>query len=383
MANLLILVLLTINKIETHQYHETQLPKGYGNVQQLQQSLPSLNLSYFGNIDTSTTELFIGTTMTSTETDQKISGNNDSDLFIAEDGFIDQTRKRPTSSSNVIQYIWSVYNFSVLLNQSQDLIFSPRFYLNEPGFRLQLLLITNTTYSDMVSYLGVFFRIVAGDYDSEIEWPYKYRTVLSVLKHEELDNWTQKELAGKSEPLSTQYNYTVIPNIDECRLRSSFLRPNSDVEMSLNADGCGSRRHIPLSALESDQYLRDDTLIILITVHMNPDYEEKIFRDALMSMRYNELVSNYQWTIEQFSQKKNESLFEEKIVILNSEPFYTHPNGYLVQLFLTILPKRSAFAVSMAFLQGDHDRYLQWPFPYGFEMAIVDQSPGKVISNKI
>ncbi|KAH7637084.1 hypothetical protein HUG17_7290 [Dermatophagoides farinae] len=375
--SLLLLLLSSVYPIDGH-FHETQFPKGYGHVHQLQP--PILNLSYVASSADEETvtnaESFDISSMITTTS----ATNSPDESFTQEDGSVEQSSFNngpETRPSNVIQYVWNVYNFSDILYSGQELIFSPRFYLSEPGYRLQMLLISNTTYSDMVSYLGLFFRIVAGDYDSEVEWPYKYRTVLSVLKHEELDDWTNKAVAGNMEDLNTKYNHTIIPNIDECRLRSAFLRPNSDIEYSSNTDGCGNRRHIPLMALESDQYLKDDTLILLLTVYLDADSEEKTFHKAAMSMRYNELVSNYLWTIERFSQKKNESVSSGKIVILNAEPFYTHPNGYLIQLFLTILPKRSAFAISIAFVQGDHDRYLQWPFPYPFEMAIVDQSPVK------
>lgn len=155
------------------------------------------------------------------------------------------------------------------------------------------------------------------------------------------------------------------------------MRPNSDIETGANTDGCGNRRHIPLSKLESDRYMQDDTLLVMVTVFLNSEPSSiNYFRQATMSMRYNELVSNYVWNISDFKQKQKETVSSNQIAILTSNPFYTHSNGYLIQLFLTILPKRNAFAISTAFVQGDHDRYLQWPFPYAFEMAIVDQSPG-------
>ncbi|OTF72959.1 hypothetical protein BLA29_008937, partial [Euroglyphus maynei] len=271
-----------INSIDGH-FHETQFPKSYGHVHQLQP--PMLNLSYASSLNDE--EINPVTVAESFDVSSLTTTTSPSELFAQEDGSVEQSSFNNenqqailTDKTNVIQYVWNVYNFSDILYSGQDLIFSPRFYLSEPGYRLQMLLITNTTYSDMVSYLGVFFRIVAGDYDSEVEWPYKYRTVLSVLKHEELDDWTNKAVAGNLDKLHTKYNHTIIPNLDECRLRSAFLRPNSDIEYSSNTDGCGNRRHIPLMALESDHYLKDDTLILLLTVYLDNDFEEKTFHKA-------------------------------------------------------------------------------------------------------
>ena len=311
----------------------------------------------------------------------------ESDLI--EEGNIMPLHNKAHSSPVIVQLVWRVYNFSYILVSGQELLFSPRFYLSTDQsamrYRLQLLLVTKTTDLDNISYLGVFFRIVAGDYDASNEWPFKYRTVLSVLEHDQFNNATLEASATET-VLNTQifhseWNHTVVPNIDECRLRSAFLRPNSDSDTGANTDGCGNRRHIPLNELRSNRFVRDDTLLVLVTVHLaeiaDSDTSQLHFRKATMSMRYNELVSNFVWTVEQFSQKERDSTSSGRIAILTSNPFYTHHRGYLIQLFLTILPKRNAFAISIAFVQGDYDRYLTWPFPYAFEMAIIDQSPGK------
>lgn len=420
--------------------HENLLPKGWGDVENITATIWNINklthrntdkLSTYFNSDNATfgKQEYDDSNKGSYDPDKEKDDDDDDeetlgDILVEElntnitkSDVVNLTRRRqqqprPQESSTKNQneskqipyrFVWKVYNFSELLCNGQELVFSPRFYLTDQvapvasGYRLQLLLVTNTTYSDMVSYLGVFFRIVAGDYDAGLEWPFKFRTELAVIQHSQLEAWklTNEELNATSRSssewnsteniFSSKYTHTVVPNIDECRLRSAFLRPNSDVDTGANTDGCGNRRHIPLSQLESDRYLRDDTLLIMITVITAPDdaqQEKYNFRKATMSMRYNELVSNYWWNVESFSARKNESVQSDKIVVLTSSPFYTHTNGYLLQLFLTILPKRNAFAVSIAFMQGDHDRYLQWPFPYSFEMAIVDQSPGKHLSKR-
>ncbi|KAI2803916.1 hypothetical protein BLOT_008055 [Blomia tropicalis] len=421
-----------VSNVDGH-FHESLLPKGWGDVQRLRlivtdqddvsirrNNLHMFNAAVVDNVDdvresdqttTSTvsdtqTDLPIPTSTTTTTTTTTIKNTNtisesetESGLIFEEGNVESLSSKTSTkveknnTQSTMIQFVWKVYNITSILQSGQELMYSPRFYLSEDpsstiGYRMQLLLVTNTTYLDNISYLGVFFRIVPGDNDSTQEWPYKFRTVLSILDHDQLSNHLVDEQTEKlnsttqetyiNEPIKyAEWNYTVIPNIDECRLRSAFLRPNSESDTGANTDGCGNRRHIPLNLIKNgNRFTRDDTLLVLVTVHLTDpvtDYNE--FRRATMSMRYNELISNYVWTIDQFSHKERDSINAGRISILTSNPFYTHPNGYLIQMFMTLLPKRNAFAISIAFVQGDHDRYLQWPFPYSFEMAIVDQSP--------
>lgn len=355
-----LLVLCHVQWATSNNIVPTRLPKAWGKIENLTRLWlrPSKTLGNYQMIRS----MIHQSSLTESDTieELKIIDNDDN--------------KTDTNGENDLKhaFVWKVYNFSAL--QTSEFIFSPRFYLSESGYRLQMLLIPNTTYSDNVSYLGVFFRVVAGVNDAQLEWPYKFQTELALLKHDQYAKLKNSSISK----LSVGWKHAVIPNIDECRLRSAFLRPNSDIEIGANTDGCGNRRAILLTQL-GEYVQEDDTLLVMLSVSKDVNRTETNynFEKAQMSMRYNEMVSNFVWDINQFEKKKNESIENNKITVFTSSPFYTHANGYLMQLFLTILPKRNAFAVSMAFVQGDHDRYLQWPFPYPFEMAIVDQSPGK------
>lgn len=381
-------------KVRTH-FHESLIPKGWGEVTRLRVVPPDdTPRSPSTLVNAAVVDRAAAVPSLPVHLKNETPANDDDSETLLETEFIEEgsivSASKPSPSSSVVQFVWRVFNFSDIVSSGQELLFSPRFYLSTDqsasGYRLQLLLVTNTTYLDNISYLGVFFRIVAGDYDASLEWPYKYRTVLSILEHDQLANATREASASETivdwPILQSEWNHTVVPNIDECRLRSAFLRPNSDSDTGANTDGCGNRRHIPLNQLQrgSNRFTRDDALLVLITVHLtevDKDAAQLQFQKATMSMRYNEMVSNFVWTVQQFTFKEREATEKGRIAILTSNPFYTHPSGYLIQLFLTILPKRNAFAISIAFVQGDHDRYLQWPFPFDFEMAIVDQSPGK------
>ncbi|RWS03176.1 hypothetical protein B4U79_07898, partial [Dinothrombium tinctorium] len=265
------------------------------------------------------------------------------------------------TDSNAINFQWKLPKFWELVAKGPQMVRSPRFYLSEPGYRFQLLLTPNTTYTDSSQFLGVFFRLVTGIYDSQLKFPFQRRIVLSLIdRKEKLKN----------------VSFTITPNTDPCRLRSAFLRPSAEFEQIQRPDGCGNRRHMSMKSLrdESDRYTGDDdSLLIGFTVLS--DHGEK-YREAVVTMKYNHLVSDYVWSINNFSSVVKEASDKETVAVISSEPFYTHPHGYLMQMFLTLLPQKQAFAISTALAQGDYDRYLIWPFPYGFEVAIIDESPG-------
>lgn len=270
-------------------------------------------------------------------------------------------------SSPMTEVLWTVPLFHDILKAGIPLLLSPKFYVSVPGPRIQLILIPNSTYSDDTSHLGIFFRLVTGEFDADIEWPYQYVTTAAILKAD-----------GQESP----HKWSVIPNRDPCRLRSAFLRQSTDNDNDPRPDGCGSRRVIDLSLLtgtEGDKdskgsYVRDDGSIVIVSrVFINDT--GKPYDSAFISVKYNDFISEYVWSIKGFKNIQQESYRQNAVAVLSSEPFYTHPSGYLIQMFLTLLPGKNAFAVSTAFLQGDFDRSLDWPFPYPFEVALIDQSP--------
>lgn len=214
------------------------------------------------------------------------------------------------------------------------LILSPKAYVSHPGFRIQLIL-TRSTYSDN-SYLGVFFRLVTGVYDPVLAWPYQYRTDILV------------------NDFSTGFSksHTVIPNRDACRFQSAFLRPSTDTDNSLQPDGCGSRRLISMDFLSN--YLRNGSLMITSRIYLNEVGQS--YETANLTVLNNHMSSEYVWTIPNFSRIQNESITSSAVAVLSSPPYYTNAEGYLMQMFLTLLPTKMAFAISFSFSRGDYDR---------------------------
>jgi hypothetical protein len=229
------------------------------------------------------------------------------------------------------------------------------------------MLIPNSTFSDHTSFLGIFFRLVTGEFDSDLEWPYQYKTIAGVVSPANGRNNTSEST------VSPTNSWTVIPNRDPCRLRSAFLRPSTDTDNFPRPDGCGSRRLIDLKDLET--FIDDTTGSMTIVAKIDLNDRGTPYDTANFTLKHNKMVSEYVWSIKNFPKIQSESVRSSAVAVLSSDPFYTHTSGYLIQVFLTLLPTKNAFAISTAFLQGDFDRSLDWPFPYPFEVALIDQSP--------
>ena len=273
-----------------------------------------------------------------------------------------------STSTSVTEVHWSVPMMEDVMKAHIPLVLSPKFYVAVPGHRIQLMLIPNSTFSDNTSFLGIFFRLVTGEFDSDLEWPYQYKTTAGAL----FPLKASRNQSSESVPVSSN-SWTVIPNRDPCRLRSAFLRPSTDTDNFPRPDGCGSRRLIDLKDLDS--FIDETTGSMTIVAKIDLNDRGTPYDTANFTFKYNDMISEYVWSIKNFPAVHSESIKNSRIAVLSSDPFYTHPSGYLLQVFLTLLPTKNAFAISTAFLQGDFDRSLDWPFPYPFEVSIIDQSP--------
>lgn len=246
-----------------------------------------------------------------------------------------------TGNGSFSEFEWRVPDLLDMISEETIFVRSPPFHISKPGYRVQFLLILNNTYTDGNSYLGLFFRLMTSEYDTTLEWPYQLRTTLTMF---DLKN------------VESSFKHTITPNVDPCRLRSVFLRPSQQDDWTPMPDGCGNRRVVPLQKLftEPDRYMRNGTLVVRGLFQL--DDKGSTHKVASIHMRYNNLVTKHVWRINNFTTAFEKAFSNGSVNVLQSEPFYTHQGGYLVKLFMTLLPKDRAFAISLALMQGDYDR---------------------------
>lgn len=149
-------------------------------------------------------------------------------------------------------YLWRIENIQQLLrnakNSSQSIfINSPSFYTSKYGYKLSLKLYLNGDKNTRDKYLSLYVTIMRSEYDSLLEWPYKYPITLCLY-----DRSVHKD----------HVVHTVTPDItSEC-----FQQPKMDA----NKSG-GIPEFCPLWKIFSKEfgYVQQDTMYIKAFVDFN------------------------------------------------------------------------------------------------------------------
>ena len=131
-----------------------------------------------------------------------------------------------------------------------DKVKSTAFYTSPYGYRLQATLFPNGTGSGEGTHLSVYIRVIAGDYDALLDWP--YRLPITVILYDQ----------------DCQSRQHVVESLIPSPACKQFQRPARD---SAGTDlGCGVGfgypRFLPLNQLRSGSYVRDDTLFVKFRV---------------------------------------------------------------------------------------------------------------------
>ena len=217
---------------------------------------------------------------------------------------------------------------------------SSPFYTHNRGYKFRLHVFLNGVGKGSGSHLSVYVRLMRGEYDNELEWPFEGDVRVELL------NWREDKNHQSHTISYSRYN-------DPDGTHSSRL---TDKE---TADGFGIHRFLSLTDLVSTtntEYLRDDYLKLRVSamvyftplLHLTPAWQ-----DPLIS-------TPAQFIISEYSKRKqfNSQYF--------SPPFTTSPQGY--KLCLKVFAngyssgEDSHLSIYVCIMKGQHDDRLQWPF---------------------
>ena len=115
--------------------------------------------------------------------------------------------------------------------------YSPFFYTGRYGYKMRLRVYLNGDGIGKGSHVSLFFVICKGKYDALLPWPFRQKVTMTILDQ---DNVQSVADSFKPDPSS-----------------SSFQRPKNPMNI---ASGCPL--FMPLAYLDTQAYLRDDTLFI-------------------------------------------------------------------------------------------------------------------------
>eukprot|EP00112_Aurelia_sp_Birch-Aquarium-sp1_P010271 Seg22.2 transcript_id=Seg22.2/GoldUCD/mRNA.D3Y31 product="TNF receptor-associated factor 3" protein_id=Seg22.2/GoldUCD/D3Y31 len=115
--------------------------------------------------------------------------------------------------------------------------YSPYFYTGRYGYKMRLRVYLNGDGIGKGSHVSLFFVICKGKYDALLPWPFRQKVTMTILDQDNVQNVSD---SFKPDPSS-----------------SSFQRPKNPMNI---ASGCPL--FMPLAYLDTQAYLRDDSLFI-------------------------------------------------------------------------------------------------------------------------
>ena len=219
--------------------------------------------------------------------------------------------------------------------------YSSSFYTHNRGYKFRLEVYPNGVGTGRGSHLSVYFQLMRGEYDNELEWPFEGDVRVELL------NWREDK---------NHHSKTI-----ECSDHDGvkFSRVTNQFEI---ATGLGKHEFIShtdlMSTTNNTEYLCDNyiKLRISMAVYSTPLLPlAPAWQDPLISTQ-----SGAQFTISKYSKRKQ---FNNEY---KSPPFTTSPQGYTFCPAVRVNGygsfKGSYLSVFARIMKGQNDDRLQWPF---------------------
>ena len=143
-------------------------------------------------------------------------------------------------------FLWKIRGFDEILQQAktgyEDEIKSAPFYTSEFGYRVRMVLNPNGVGQGKNTHLSIGIKIMKGDYDSILQWPFRKRVTFTLIEPKE-----------NPEDRNNISSTTVNQNEEEW---------NSKPKTEENRLGWGFFRFVSHDKLMKSGYILDDTIFI-------------------------------------------------------------------------------------------------------------------------
>ena len=147
-------------------------------------------------------------------------------------------------------FIWKIDNFSTRLSEARSKsnveLQSDAFYTARYGYKLSASVFLNGNGSGEGSHLSLYIRVVPGQYDNLLEWPFKLPIYFKLVDQ-------SSEMEQRTHILES-----FVPNPSW----KHFQKPVVDAEPM----GFGYPKFISQESLKNGTYIRDDSIFVKITV---------------------------------------------------------------------------------------------------------------------
>lgn len=160
-----------------------------------------------------------------------------------------------SSKSHSCTFFWRVLHWQHKLDQAEKneiaVVYSEPFYTDTPGYKLRVELFPNGDERSKGRHLSIFLRLLKGDYDSIVRWPFAKQCKIVVMSQ-------QSDTRQNDVPRSV--NLSAGPqNIKDKALQ----RPQSEEQKR----SFGFSTFLPLENLKSGNFIQDDCLIITVEIY--------------------------------------------------------------------------------------------------------------------
>ncbi|KAJ8276031.1 hypothetical protein COCON_G00077830 [Conger conger] len=153
--------------------------------------------------------------------------------------------------------IWKLADYSRRLQESKlrsnHELFSPPFYSHRYGYRLQVSAFLNGNGSGEGTHLSIYIRVLPGEYDSLLEWPFSYKVTFSILDQSD---------PSLSKPQHITETFNPDPNW------KNFQKPSSTARNSLDEStlGFGYPKFISHEEIKKRNYVRENAIFLKASI---------------------------------------------------------------------------------------------------------------------
>jgi hypothetical protein len=163
------------------------------------------------------------------------------------------------------EHFFSKFSFAICLLDSaasgiQKSIYSAPFYIFRKGYKMCMRLYINGDRKARNTHISLFFVIMRGEYDDDLQWPFKFKVTFSLIDQStSTDN--QHHISNFCCPNTTATCF-------ECA--NCFGCPNSDMNIAF-----GIPMFIPLDKFNQNRYVKNNTAYIQIGIDLLAEESSK------------------------------------------------------------------------------------------------------------
>ena len=249
-----------------------------------------------------------------------------------------------TATQSVCEFTLTGFTKRKQFNNEYD---SQPFYSHPHGYKLCLKVHANGFGKGKGTHISIFARLMKGDYDNNLKWPFEGDILVEVLNWRENSNHYCGDTINFNKYIDSDGRVTSRVTEGEyapklrgifCFISHSSLLYNPDTNTEYLQDDC-----LRLRVVDVADY---STPLLLKT----PSWQDP----------HTATQSVCEFTLTEFTKRKQ---FNNEYY---SPPFYSHPHGYKLCLIVKAngygKGKGTHISISASLMKGDYDNNLQWPF---------------------